>query len=124
MAGRKPKYLKEYDDRLIVFMSDGYSFEAFAGEIGVAKQTLYNWLANYPSFLDAKKIADSKCRLWWEKQGIQWLSHPKAVTYNVAMWVFNMKNRFGWRDSVELIESSDTKSEDGPKFKFVEPEGE
>ena len=92
-------------------MSAGYSFESFAGFVGTCKQTIYNWLENFPEFLDAKKQAIEKCRLFWEQQGINGLYETSEFDtetgikttkkINPAMYIFNMKNRFkeDWSDT-------------------------
>ena len=70
MAGRPTDYKEEYCEMLIAHMSKGFSFESFAGVIGAAKQTIYNWLEANPEFMDAKNAAFEKSRLFWEGVGI------------------------------------------------------
>jgi transposase-like protein len=102
-TGRPSKYKPEYCEQLIEHMEQGLSFEAFAGSIGVCKQTLYTWTEEHEEFLDAKKRATEKSRLFWEKMGIDNIINVSefkgdSTSLNSAVWVFNMKNRFGWRD--------------------------
>lgn len=97
------KYDEAYCEQLVAHMSKGYSFESFAGVISVTKRRLYEWEEKHPEFAEAKEIAFAKCQLHWETQAIDgtW-NHPEQSTLNVGVWVFNMKNRFGWRDAHKL----------------------
>lgn len=109
-AGRPTKYDKKYCEELIEHMAKGLSYEAFAGTVSVSKQTLYDWEKANPEFLDAKEIAIEKCRIFWEELGIKNIinksdsssweggSESKSRSLNSSAWIFNMKNRFGWRD--------------------------
>lgn len=82
---------------LIEHMGDGLSFEAFAGVIGKSKETLYQWVKAHPNFADAKKKGDALSLLFWEKMGLTGMA-GKIRGFNVAAWIFNMKNRHGYRD--------------------------
>jgi hypothetical protein len=100
--GRPTSYKPEYCQLVIEHMSKGLSFESFAGVVGTCKQTIYNWTVKYPEFLDARNEADAKCRLFWEKSGIQGMFLGQHDKFNATVWVFNMKNRFHWRDMQEI----------------------
>lgn len=123
MAGAPSKYKKVYCKQIIDLMAQGYSIEACGGEIGVHKDTIYEWVKIYPEFSDAKKIGESKSRLFWEKLGILHIvnksdaeswheggSKSKSRALNASAWIFNMKNRFGWKDKIE-----DDEALKGPK---------
>lgn len=106
-AGQPTKYEPLYCQMLIDHMEKGFSYESFAGTIRVCKKTLYNWEKEFEEFLHAKSIAIELCRLHWEKVGIDGVYHEAIKTddgmtinrsINATVWVFNMKNRFGWRD--------------------------
>jgi hypothetical protein len=99
--GRPSKYLPEYDDMLIKHMSEGMSFESFAGLVGVCKQTIYTWCDIYPTFLDSKKVGVEKGRYFHERLGIAAMA-GKIENFNSTVWVFSMKNRFGWRDKKDI----------------------
>lgn len=103
-VGRPSTYKPEYCEQLIEHMSQGLSFESFAGRINTTKQTLYTWTQQYPDFLDAKKRGEEKSREVWEKMGMKGMWSGKK--FNPTVWIFNMKNRFGWRDQQNEMEVS------------------
>lgn len=104
---RPTKYKPDYCDLLINHMAEGLSFESFAGVLRVDRDTLYEWAKVYKKFSDAKKIGRDAGLLYWEKVGRDGLHHETIKdedgmtvnrSINPAIWCFNMKNRFGWRD--------------------------
>lgn len=98
-AGRPTKYKKEFCQAVVDHLSKGYSFETFAPAIGVSVKSTYNWL-KHEEFLQAKKEGEAHGRLFWERLGIGGVT-GKIPGFNVTCWIFNMKNRFAWRDKVE-----------------------
>lgn len=111
-AGRPSKFDLAFCEQLINHMESGLSFESFAANIDVDRDTLYEWVKVHPEFSDAKKIGTAKAQLFWEQHGIDGLyteteynDKGKPIStraMNAAVWCFNMKNRFGWRDKQEL----------------------
>lgn len=95
---RPTKYKPEYCQKLIDFMGQPHSYEAFAGYIGVCKQTLYTWEKEHPEFLDAKKIARAKCQMAMENLGLNLIKGTFGKGASTGAWVFMMKNMTGWRD--------------------------
>lgn len=53
--GQPTLYKPEYCDALITHMREGYSFESFAANISVNRDTLYTWTEVHPEFSDAKR---------------------------------------------------------------------
>ena len=90
--GRPSLYRPEYCQALIEWAKKGLSYESFASVPGVALQTLYEWEKAHPEFSEAKKTALPHSMVWWEKKGM-------SGDINPTIWIFNMKNRFGWRDT-------------------------
>lgn len=103
-GGRPTDYKQEYCELLIEHMGNGFSFESFAALVNASKQTIYDWLAANPEFLDAKSIAFERSRLFWEKIGIDL---ARSGAGNATAFIFNMKNRFkeDWRDKIETEHS-------------------
>lgn len=69
-AGRPTDYRPEYCQSIIDYMSIGYSFYAFAAEIGVCPDTINEWAKVHPEFSVAKKIANAKRVKWWEDRAM------------------------------------------------------
>lgn len=98
-AGRPSKYSSAYCNEVIEFLAQGHSVTAFAGEIGVARSTVFKWAEEYPEFSDALKIGQAKATKFWE-----------AILAKVAMEgggnataaIFGLKNRASddWSDKV------------------------
>lgn len=96
-GGRPTKYKKEYCKKLIEHMSQGYSIGSFAGVVKVNKDTVYEWINVNKEFKEAKEYGESLSLLWWEKSGMDGM-RGAIPGFNATMWVFNMKNRFKWKD--------------------------
>lgn len=95
-------------------MKEGYSFESFGAIVpnGASKETIYAWARENKAFLDAKKVGEAYARIWWERMAKAGMA-GKIKGFNATVWIFSMKNRFGWRDRVQAVDD-----EDG--FEFVE----
>lgn len=100
--GRPTKYRKEYCQKLIDHMASGMSFESFGATVDVWPATVDQWVKKHPDFEGAKKMAFIKSREFWEKQALMGMWQEEGgPKFNSTVWIFNMKNRFGWRDRVE-----------------------
>ena len=99
--GTQVKYKDKYCEMLIEHMEGGLSIEAFAGVVSVARSTLYEWVNTYPEFKAAKEQGYCKSLLFWEKMGRSGAA-GKIINFNAASYIFNKKNRFGWRDKTEI----------------------
>lgn len=105
--GRPTKYRPEYCSLLIEHMSQGYSYETFAADIDVCKDTLYEWEKHHLDFSYAKKRAFLKAQKYWEKLALDNMINVSSkesgsVSLNTGLWIFNMKNRFKWTDRIEV----------------------
>jgi len=95
--GRPTSYKPEYCQMIIDTMGQGFSKIAFAGKIGVASSTIYEWEKNQPDFSNAVKLAEDANAQFWENMGI--MGAMGAIEgFNATAWIFNMKNRHKWRD--------------------------
>lgn len=105
--GQPTKYDPKYCEMIVEHMKDGNSLNSFAVKIGVHKDTIYQWIKVFPEFSDSYKIAMQACQDWWERIAKQHLiTHSSkeegSTNFNNTIWIFNMKNRFGWRDNFDL----------------------
>lgn len=116
MARGDYKYDDSMPDKLIEHMKEGYSFESFGAIANVHRSCLYQWLEKHEDFREAKELATVKSLFQWEKMGMEGMyMGGKDNPFNSTVWVFNMKNRFGWSDRKE-DSKEDTKTEITVKF--------
>jgi len=110
-VGRPTKYDKKYCEVVIELMAKGYSKEACAGAIGIAKQTLYDWAKAHKEFSDAISIGEARCQFFWESMGVDYTVFSKnGKQINGQVYGLNMKNRFNWSDKKEVqVEESEKK---------------
>lgn len=100
--GKPTKYRPEYCELIIHHMADGLSLDAFAAKVGVNIDTIHQWAKVHPEFKEAKKTAFSKNLIYWERMGIEGMT-GKVPGFNATVWIFNMKNRFKWRDREDAL---------------------
>jgi hypothetical protein len=119
--GRPTIYDPKYCAMVIEHMEKGFSFESFAGVVSTTKQTIYEWAEKFPEFGDAKKIAEAKCQIFWEELGMKHIitqseswhqGGSKSSSLNASVWIFNMKNRFKWRDQRQIELEDKTKPQE------------
>lgn len=89
--GRPSKYQAAYCSEVVTFCEQGYSLTAFAGEIGVDRDTISEWGKAHPDFSVAVNRAKAKRARWWEDKA-------RAVAENggpggqATMVIFGLKN--------------------------------
>lgn len=54
-VGRPTDYKPEYCELLIAWMKKPRSYESFGSQVGVCRETLYDWEKKHPQFLHAKR---------------------------------------------------------------------
>jgi uncharacterized protein (DUF2249 family) len=108
---KTPEDRQQLCDNWCDHLSKGLSKECFPD---CDPQTFKKYLSLYPDDFDTDKIEEAERlgRTFWEKTGIDGLwnettynenGKPEASrSLNAAVWCFNMKNRYGWRDKQEL----------------------
>lgn len=91
----RPSLFKpEYCTLLMNHMQDGFSFESFAGKVGVCFKTLYNWEKDFPEFLQAKETGRAMQLFHWEGKVMD--SLPAGIS-NASVLTLAMRNMCGWR---------------------------
>ncbi len=80
----------------IALMSQGASKVEVAAELGITRDTLYEWVGSNEEFSDTIKMGETLSQAWWEKKARLSLDGGQ---FNTALWFINMKNRFGWQNT-------------------------
>lgn len=98
-AGRPSKYSDAYCSEVIECLARGHSVTAFAGEIGVARSTVFKWAEEVPEFSDALKVGQAKATAHWERVLSEVASTGKG---NATAAIFGLKNRASddWADKI------------------------
>lgn len=100
MAGGRPTaYKQNMADEIISLMASGLSLTASAADLGVHRDTLYEWERTNPEFSDAIKLARGKRQLFLERRLLSAVDGP-VVTSSI----FALKNAApdDWRDRQSL----------------------
>lgn len=71
--------------------------------LGIGESAWETLLTDSEEFRRTEKERQALCEVWWERQGRRMTSGGDG---NATVWIFNMKNRFGWRDKQEIDHSS------------------
>lgn len=104
-TGRPTKYRREYDALVCkVIGEEGRSLTQFARDLRVTRQTVHNWAADNPSFLDALTRSQEWSQAYWEDQLIGFMTDRNV---NAPLVKLYFANRFGWSDK-ERQEQADS----------------
>lgn len=96
-AGRPSKYNQAYCNEVIECLAQGHSVTAFAGQIGIARSTVFKWAEEHPEFSDALKVGQAKATAFWERVLAKVASEGGG---NATAAIFGLKNRAAddWSD--------------------------
>lgn len=118
-VGRPTAYDPEMCEWVVRYMAEGYSKEASAALMNISTAMFYRYVNDYPEFREAVKIGEGHSRVFWEKHGISGLY---SEVFSASTWIFNMKNRFGWKDKHEMSTDPENPMQHEVKLK-VDPVG-
>lgn len=101
---RPTEYDPAYCERVIDYGRAGKSRAYMAAQLGVTRQTLHNWEAAHPEFLDAMDHARNLAQVWWEDKGQDGMSQQG---FNASIWSRSMAARFpdDWREKQHVEHS-------------------
>lgn len=95
------KYDPAMCDKVIELMSQGASKVEVCAELGISRETLYDWCDTESprfnkGFSDTVKKGQELSEAWWEREGRTSL---RDKDFSYTGWYMNMKNRFKWADN-------------------------
>lgn len=114
LGGRPSKYDESIAERLPDMFKDGQSVLEVSVQLGVSRDTLYEWAKVHPEFSDALTRGKAISQAWWEKIGRENLfdeseydAENKVSTtkkFNEKLWNKNVSCRFrdDWTDKQEI----------------------
>lgn len=71
--------------------------------LGIGISAWETLLTDSEEFREAKADAVALSEIWWHKVG---RAQATGAPGNASVWIFNMKNRWGWRDQVQIDNTS------------------
>lgn len=77
---------------------EGQSAVTIRCKLGIGESAWDTLLTDYEEFRRTVKTAKALCEHWWEERGREM---ALGADGNATVWIFNMKNRFGWKDKSE-----------------------
>jgi hypothetical protein len=89
--GRPSLYRPEYCERVVDLGAEGKSPAQIANNLGVLRETLYDWAEVHPDFSTALRMAKLAEQNWWEEAAMDGL---KADKFNALVWKTSMQARF------------------------------
>jgi hypothetical protein len=100
--GRPSGYKPEYCHAVIKDMTAGFTLTAWAGSIGVSRETAYQWARVHPEFSDAVATGRAARQRYWEKR----LMSVEAGAANSGI-IFALRNccQADWADRHEVQHS-------------------
>ena len=110
-GGQPTKYKPEYCDEVIELGKQGKSVIQMCAHFDTARQTIDNWCAQNPEFLDAYTRARVHMQAKLEEMGFDGLSNRE---FNAPVWKKTMESRF--RD--DYTERQEHKHEGALKLLF------
>jgi len=104
---------KDWKALIASLYAEGASDAEVRHALHVSDDLFERWLKEEPEFSLAVKAGRQASEAWWTRLGRE---GAKAATgINPTVWIFNMKNRFGWRDKRE----TEVSGKDGAPLGFV-----
>ena len=108
-AGRPKKTLdilpRGWRGELIRMGDEGASDVEMRVYLDISNDLWYRFLEEEPEFSETVKRAQERAEAWWNKVGRSNLELSKGESFNSTTWIFNMKNRFNWRDKQDVNQS-------------------
>ncbi len=97
--GAPTKYDPKFCELVVKEMGQGKTLNEFAHKIGVHKDTIFEWRKVHSVFSDSIKRGRMAGEAWWMRQARRNLVLSRSLQFNTAVWIFAMKNMFGWEET-------------------------
>lgn len=103
---KTPEERYQLFDAVCVHLEKGLSRESFPlCDWDTVERYVSKYANEFPA--DIVREAMRRGRLWWEELGrigtMGGKVNGERVLFNAQSWAFNMKNRYGWKDSMNVI---------------------
>ena len=108
----------DWESIMCLAAQDGASDVELRCLLGIGESAWSTLLEDSEEFCRTVKKAHDLCRVWWERHGRKMTTGQAEG--NATVWIFNMKNRFGWADKTNTeITGKDGAALQAPVFNIV-----
>ncbi len=95
---------KSWAKELIELYSEGYSDAEVAAEMKITIREYHQQINENAVFAKLVEYGRTLSLAWWEGQARKNINNKQ---FNTPLWVFTMKNKYGWADKVETTSSNE-----------------
>ena len=99
---------------LLELYGEGASDVEIARALGITIARFQHLCQDQPAFANFAEKGRTLSQAWWVEQARKNLWKKE---FNVALWNFNMKNRYGWADKTETVDNSKMENLDSDQLK-------
>lgn len=94
----------QWATHLVEYYKQGYSDAEVAAEMNITMRVFNTMLADNPTFAKLVEFGRTLSLAWWESQSRKNINNK---AFNTPLWVFTMKNKYGWADKIETNNSNE-----------------
>ena len=95
---------KSWAKELIELYSEGYSDAEVAAEMKITIREYHQQINENAVFAKLVEYGRTLSLAWWEGQARKNINNKQ---FNTPLWVFTMKNKYGWADKVETTNNTE-----------------
>lgn len=89
---------------IVEFYKQGYSDAEVAASMNITMRQFNSMLADNPTFNKLVEFGRTLSLAWWESQSRKNIGNK---SFNTPLWVFTMKNKYGWADKIETTNANE-----------------
>jgi hypothetical protein len=100
---------KTWAKEVVDLYSEGASDAEVAASLKITIKEYYKQLSEQPAFNQLVEYGRTLSQAFWEKQA---RLNIKNKQFNTPLWAFYMKNKYGWADKTESVNTNDNTNMD------------
>ena len=98
-----------FGQQVIDLYKVGASDAEVAAELKITIKNYYKQVADNPAFATLVDHGRTYSQAFWEGQARKNITNKG---FNTPLWTFYMKNKYGWADKTEAVQSGDSTNQD------------
>lgn len=112
----KPKYKKEYCQKIIPWFSAGWSILEVCRQLDISRQSYYDWQEKHPEWKEATIRGEELAEAYHDTLGrLEMIGKPQqGIMLDKTLYMFTMKTRFKRRETGEITDNDPRKQVSQP----------